>query len=264
MKPQKPRLWLLNLFMLKISQIAYGSVIFTNRSRRWWILALGQTAGFFIIGQTTRGYWQFLPWLIAAVGLLVPVTVWLWLDMEAASSKLPKHLPLKIFIRYCLRSGGIMLCSIAAIILAKLAYLNWVFVALFSSLVAATAILSMLYVVLCGQTFSTAWGLALDTWHKKISLVVFIAFILILAHGASFAFVHAFWQPGLSGGEFSAFSHSATIWMLLAVLLLAIAYFAAVLNCFLVFLFLEIIRRKKGPDAAEGKAVKLTAVEAGS
>lgn len=247
--------------MANLRQITYASLISTNRRVRWWILAFAQVAGFFIVGQLSRLSWQFLPWLIAAVVFLLPITVWLWLDIEASGLKVARQTPIKNFLGYCLTSGVIVLFSLAVIVIVRSAYLHWAFLALLSSLITGTASLAMLYVVLCDQNLFFALALALDTWHKKISLAVAAAFVLIVAHGISFAFIHGVWDPLLADGHFSALNHSATIWILFALFALGIAYIAALLNCFLVFLFLEIIRRKKAPEAVEPATIKQHAFE---
>lgn len=250
--------------MLQIRQIAYQSLISTNRRRHWWILALGQVAGFFSIGQLSRPSWQSFPWMIGAVILVVPITVWLWLDIAAVNLNANKELGWKIFLTKCLTVFAILFCALAIIILARAVYLNWIFLSLFSSLILATASLAMLYVVLCGQVFVAAWSLALDTWHKKISLALLAALILVAGHGISFAFVHAVWSPDLVSGEFSALSHSATIWISLAAFALIIAYLGAVSNCFLVFFFLEVIRRQKYPEMPEQTVTKFTELQVDS
>src|SRR5580700_5150020 len=105
--------------MANLRQITYASLISTNRRPRWWILAFAQVAGFFIVGQLSRLSWQFLPWLLMAVVFLLPVTVWLWLDIEAASLKIAKQTPIKLFLDYCFTSGGIVLCSLVVIVIVR-------------------------------------------------------------------------------------------------------------------------------------------------
>jgi hypothetical protein len=94
---------------------------------------------------------------------------------------------------------------------------------------------------------------AIDTWNKKISLAAIVAFVIILAHGASFALVHGWLKSFTNSRGFSVLGHSATIWILFSALFLLTALIAAFLNSFLVLLFLEIIARKKDPE--EEKAV---------
>jgi hypothetical protein len=109
----------------------------------------------------------------------------------------------------------------------------------------------MLYAVLCEQRFLPAWKLALDTWSKKISLAAVVAFVLILGQAVAFAFFHGLWQSLDFSGRFPVFSHSATIWILLLAVIFLAAFLGAFLNCFLVFLFLETIRKSKDPEVME-------------
>ena len=244
--------------MLKLRQIAYASLVSTSRFPRWWILALAQIIAFSLVGQLSRFDLLHLPfvfWLVVGLMALMPVTVWLWLDIQAIYLKSLRQAAAQIFIRKCLSAGIVMLGSVILTMLIRQAYPAWVFLAVVSSLVAATAALAMLYIVLCEQSVPSALALALDTWHKKISLAVAAAFILIFAHGVSFTLVHSIWKSFKAAGQFSVSSHSATIWVLLLVLLAIVVFFAAVLNCFLVFLFLEIIRRKKDPEIAREEVV---------
>ena len=240
--------------MQRLSQIAYASLVSTSRCPRWWILALPQAAAFYFLSELPRSRFLSLPflgWLAAAAIVLIPATVWLWLDMDAKNSGRIIQKRLKLFIQSCLTAAGIMLSALAIILFIQLTGGAWVFFALVSSVVAATAALAMLYAVLCGQKFAPALALAVDTWNKKFSLAAAAAFILILGHAVSFAFVHGFWKSSPDWAGFSVFSHSATIWVLLPALMILAAFCVAVLNCFLVFLFLESIRRKKDPESAE-------------
>ena len=240
--------------MLNLRQIAYHSLISTSRRPRWWILALGQILAFAFVGELSRLHllrWPFIFWLAFSLIALMPITVWLWLDIQAVYQKSPRQLVLTKFIKLCQSVGAVSSGSVIFIILVRSIYPSWVFMALISSLVAATASLAMLYIVLCNQAIVSALGLALDTWHRKISLAVAAACILIFTHAVSFALVHSVFKGFRAAGEFSVLSHSATIWVLLAALMAIISFFAAGLNCFLVFLFLEIISRKKDPEAVE-------------
>jgi hypothetical protein len=226
----------------------------TGRFPRWWILALAQVIAFSVMGEMGRPHWLdsvFVSWLITSAVILGPITAWLWLEIEASGLKEPKTLTIKIFSQSCVTAAAIIFSSIILALAARFIYRDWIFLAIVSSLIAATATLAMLYAVLCDQSFSKSIALALDTWNKKISLAAAAALVLILAHGVSYAIVH-----GLLGNislieGFSVFSRSATIWLLLLVLIFLAAFIGAFLNCFLVFLFLETIRREKDSESAK-------------
>jgi hypothetical protein len=148
------------------------------------------------------------------------------------------------------------------IIIPKFVYPDWLFSALISSIVSGTSALAMLYVVLCAQPLNKAFVLAIDTWNKKISLAAMAAFVLLLAHGVSFALVHGVVKSFRIMQGFSVFSHSATIWILLLVLFSLTAFAAAFLNSFMVLLFLEIIGRKKDPEEEKAALRRLITSEA--
>ncbi len=236
--------------MQKLQQIIVSAFQSTRSSPYWWLLALLQVAALSLISKFTRPVWPHPVWLeflFAAVAVLPPITVWLWLDMETKYNKQAKKVPVKLFVKYCLTAGAIVLCSMAVAFLARLIYPKWVFFALISSFIAATSTLSILYAVICGQNFFVSWSLALDTWHKKISLPLAAAVCLMIVHGIFFAAAREIRVSLMLSREFSVFSHSATIWVILTAILFLTAFLGALVNCFLVFLFLEIIKRQKAP-----------------
>lgn len=225
-----------------------------------------QSAAIFTIGRLARPVLMkplFLCLLVFAVLVLQPVTVWLWLEMSEVYHKQTKKISAALIIGYSAKTIVICFCAIIVILLARLIFPNWIFLTLFSSLVAATSVLCMLYVVLCGQTVGKSWLLALDTWHKKISLALVVAAAIGASHGISFILAHEIGIKLRIDREFSVLSHSATIWILLFLMVFVAAVIAALLNCCLIFLFLEIIRRRQDPEAAV-KLESLASSQAGT
>jgi hypothetical protein len=247
--------------MLKPRQILYESLISTSRFPRWWILALVQASSVYVIGELLQPRRLFRPfsfaWIIFAVCIMAPVTVWLWREIESYKAKRRSQMSVQKIFNQCLAIGVVVLCSVALVAAAKLLYPDWLFSALVSSIISGTSTLAILFVVLCGQPFGKALGLALDTWNKKISLAAFVAFVLLLAHGVSFALVHGILRSLMAEPGFSVSADSATIWVLCSVSLLVTAFAAAFLNNFLVLLFLEIIGQKKDPEEAKTAAVNM-------
>lgn len=234
--------------MQKLQQIIVSAFQSTRSSPYWWLLALLQVAALSLISRFTRPVWPHPVWLgffIGAVAILPPITVWLWLDMEAKYNKCVMQVSAKLFVRYWITAGSSMLCSMVVTFLVRLIYPNWVFFVLTSSFIAATSTLAILYAVICGQNFFVSWTLALDTWHKKISLPLMAAVCLMIVHGIFFAVAREIRISLMLYREFSVFIHSATIWVILFVILFLGAFLGALVNCFLVFLFLEIINRQK-------------------
>ncbi len=247
-------------------QIFYEAFLSTSRFPRWWILALVQAAVLYSVGELLQPYHLLKPfsvcWLILAVIIMAPATVWLWLDISAYASRLKNQIKRKTFFNNCLTMCAIVLCSAAVMAAAKFIYPDWLFSALLSSIISATSTLAILYVVLCGQRFAPALALAADTWNKRISLAALIAFALLLAHGISFAMVHGALSSLKTPQGFSVPVHSATIWILLLILLSITAFAAAFLNSFLVLLFLDIIARKKDPESEKAVLSRLITSEA--
>lgn len=188
------------------------------------------------------------------------MTIGLWLEIEAVNLKQQKNIALKNFLKKYLGCLGLTLFSIALIILVRFAYPVWTVTSVFSSLVAATGVLAALYIVICDQSFVSAWALAFDTWNKKFSLALMAALVILVGHAAAFSFARLF-LSGFINKEvsFASLNHSATIWILLVSTGFILAFFAAVANAFLVLLFLNIIERKKDPEAEQRSARDLVA-----
>jgi len=242
--------------MLKLSQIVRQAVFFASRQPRWWLLALFQSAAFSVIGQFARPKLLGSPYavfLVLAGIILSPITIWLWREIEADKNPSPEAKRKPYFFVQSFEGGVVVLATAAIIILARLVFPFWPLHTLVFALAASTAGLALLYIALTGHTLAPAFKLALDTWNKKLSLVAMATLVLILAHAISFILVHEVWGNVHIFREFSVLGHSATIWILLTGLTLAIAYFSAILNCFVVLLFLEIINRKKDPEAEKTK-----------
>jgi hypothetical protein len=247
--------------MQRLREILYESLISTGRFPRWWILALAQAASLYLIGEFSQPHRLVRPfsacWIILSLCVMAPATAWLWLEISSNKQKSKNLISVKVFFGYCAATVAIVVCSLVLIVAPKLVYPDWLFSALISSIISGTSTLAILYVVLCGQPLGKALILAIDTWNKKISLAALMAFVLLLAHGVSYALVHGLIKSLKATGGFPVFSHSATIWILLLVLLFFTAFAAAFLNSFLVLLFLEIIARKKVPETAKNAAIKL-------
>lgn len=246
-----------------MSQIAYKALISTNKSYRWWILSFFQVTALALVGIYTRPYslvnlWAV--WLLVGLVLLPITTVGLWMDMETVHNLKPSQVSLKNFVRTSLVSAVFIMVAVGIMVAVRLMDPNWVLIIMLSGIVSGTITLAVLYSVLCKTDFFSSLILALDTWRKKISLAVYVALVVILANGAAFVLARSLWPEVSKMGEFPVFSHSATIWVLLVAFSVAIAYFAAFLNCFLVFLFLNIIQRKSQLEEISNEAVELAAM----
>lgn len=237
-------------------RILNESVWSTSRFPRWWILALLQAAAFSAVGQLARpkmlNHFSAI-WLALAMALLPPLTIWLWQDMENSRLKPNQEKPKRNFASQSLSGIGLILMTVFVVLLARLIFPFWPLHTLVFAVTASTAGLALLYVALCGQNLSAAIALSMDTWNKRLSFAAVAAVVLVVAHGISFALVHGILENFYFFQEFSVSGRSATIWLLLSGLMLVIAYFSAILNCFLVFLFLETVNRKKDPETVRSE-----------
>lgn len=193
---------------------------------------------------------QSLFFLALLVLSLVSTTI--WLDALAAHTRKVYKLTASKFFYRCLNVLIISISAIISMLILRLFLIHWVFLVLTSSLISGTAVIGMLASVLFEISYLKALGLALDAWRKRISLAAIAAFCVILSHGAAYALVHSA-VNNVGHREFSVLNHSATIWMLFVVVALVIGFITALINCFLVILFLETIRPVK--DTEEKSAV---------
>jgi len=251
--------------MSKLLQIIHFSLISTSQNPRWWILGFFQVISLPILvivsARPAMLMSKFAFLFLAAILVGVPSTVYLWMDVDARKFKTVYQKAQKFFFRQCLTFTAIMLLTLGVIILAKLMHNDWVFLALLSSLVIATCVLAMMFAVLCEQDTIHSLALSASAWNKKFSLAATIAFVLIIVQALSFAFLHSFLKDFNPNIKFELLSGSATIWVLLLLLLFVVAICMAFLNSFLVHLFLDTIRRKKDPEAAEGELAKQARLE---
>ncbi len=224
-----------------------------------------QLAGLYLVGEFSRSFWLptvFIFWLVAGILLLVFSTVLLWLEIDLVNKKQQVKIQVKDFISKVQVSTAIVVCSVIVIIILKLIQTPWGILSFVSSIISSTATLAMLYNVLCKQPFYSSFGLALDTWNRKFSLAAIVAFIIIVSHGISFALAHGALKNLRYGQGFSVLNGSATIWILFLALVCLVSFIVAVLNSFLVLLFLETIERKKDPEPAITELKVLTISEA--
>jgi hypothetical protein len=250
--------------MLTLKQIIYTSFKSTSSRVRWWIFALVQIIALVFIGSLTKNDIFFRPglfWLICGCLIIQPVTVGLWLEIEAHILNKPKNLLAKDFLNKCLNCLFLTIVSVILVFIVRLIYPTWIVTSFFSSLIAATCVLSSLYVVLCDQSFFSALALAFDTWHRKISMACVCAGVIILGHSVAFVLAHKiFTNNEFKSFSFASFNHSATIWLLVILMGFVLSFFAAVANSFLVSLFLSIIQRKKDPIVKKVNLPNLTAI----
>lgn len=251
--------------MDKVLKIVYRSILVTGRQPIWWLFALLQAMAFSAVGQLARPRMLYSPvtvWLILAAVLLAPLTIWLWQSIEYESASEPKIRPKRNFLRQNISGSILILVTVLIIILARLIFPFWPLHTLVFAVTAASSGLALLYLALCEQDLPSSLRLAMDTWNKKISFSAAAALVLLVAHGISYGLMHGILENTLLFNKFSVAGHSATIWVLLLGLMLVIGYISAILNCFVVFLFLEIIARKKAPEAEKAKAAQPVSVGA--
>lgn len=247
--------------------ILLESILSTSRFPRWWILAILQAGAFSAVGQLVRP--QSLNhisamWLVLVMAVLPPLTIRLWQDIEAYKFINNPDKPRHNFKSQSVSGIGLILMTVFVVLLARWIFPFWPLHTLVFAVTASTAGLSLLYIALCDQNLSSALSLAMDTWNKRISFAGAAAAILIVAHGISYALVHRVLGDLYLIREFSVSGHSATIWLLLAAVVVLIAYLSAILNCFVVLLFLDTINRKKDPETVRQELPALIVSPAGN
>lgn len=226
-----------------------------------------QAAAFSAIGQLARPLKlnQFSAiWLALAMVTLPLVTIWLWQEVEVSKLNFSQDKPKHNFAGQSLSGIGLILMAVFVVLLARLIFPFWPLHTLIFAVAASTAGLALLYVSLCDQNLSQALALAMDTWNKRLSFAGAAAVVLIVAHGISFALVHGIFENFYFFQQFSVPGRSATIWVLLSGLMLLIAYFSAILNCFVVLLFLDTINRKKDPERVKQELQRFIVASAGN
>lgn len=251
--------------MQSLKKIIHSALKSTSIRPSWWIFSFSQIAILFFVSFTARFQGNyFIKLLISAIllAILQPVVVWLWLDIDADNSKVENQVLVSSFIKKCINCFFLSFIASLILILVRQYQVSWEISALLSSVISATALLGSLYVVICGQTFYKSLALAVDTWYQKFSLVLAAALVLIVAHALGFSFARGILAPLINTGEFSGFIHSATIWLLILPALVLLGFLGAFLNSFLIKLFLNIINRKKEPEAQMDKVNALAASEA--
>ena len=243
--------------MPKLFKIIHQSITITSRQPYWWLLALLQAILFSVIGQFTKPAIVHSPrFLVLAVAivLLAPVTVWFW---QAIFIDLHPELEIKRqFWKKSLAAVGLVVPAVLLIILGRILFNFWPIHTVVFAIIASTSGLALLYLVLCDQTLHAATRLALYTWNKKISFTTTAASVLLVAHALSFALVNGVFSNFVPTRVFPVSGLSATIWILLTVLVLFIGYFGAILNSFVVIAFLETILTKKDPEAEKAKVLQ--------
>jgi hypothetical protein len=239
--------------MFNLDKIVYKALVSTSKHYSWWILAFFQAGLLFFAGRFLKPHFLLnykSIFLFTAVVVLQPICLWLWLEITASYENVEIKTNQNKFWQTCFRLFVICAVSIIICSVPRFFYLNWVSLSLFSSAVSSTTLLSMLYCSLNRQGVKNSTLLAFDTWRKNVSLAVVFTVFLIICHGVSFVIIHTTAASFELARGFSDFNHSATIWLLLLVLAVFIAYFGAVLNYIVIALFLESIKpiKQKKPS----------------
>src|SRR6185295_12821135 len=110
--------------MLKLSQIAHTSIKSTSRHPRWWILALAQLMGFFVVAPVLIRphllYSSFVFWLIAGIFILVLSTVLFWTEICAENTREFKNISARLFMYACFKTALAIIFALAVIIFSEI------------------------------------------------------------------------------------------------------------------------------------------------
>jgi hypothetical protein len=190
-------------------------------------------------------------WSMGLLALFSLASVVMWLQVQAVSEKKVLQISLPKFAKATGRVFVLALLGIAFYVGLKVLHLHWTVFALLASLFNATLVAAMFSTVLFGLNLKRSLWVALDLWSRKPSFISGAAFLIIISNGFAYYLAHAFWPKARESEQFSFFKPSATMWVLVSVLAVVAAFFASLLNAFLVLLFLEVMRPKKDPETVK-------------
>jgi hypothetical protein len=184
-------------------------------------------------------------------------SVILWLKVEAFEKQKLFILGLNAFLQISIRLFGLLALAIAFAVLLKALHFYWTLFSVISSLSAVGFTAAMLAAVLYRLSFYKSLGFMINFWKAKISLVCAGAFAIMLGNAYAFYWAHEFLPQALSrGAGFSVSGASATIWVVFFILAGMAAFFSAVVNAFLVLLFLSLAQVKKEPEKLRAEIIQ--------
>lgn len=195
-------------------------------------------------------------WSLGLLALFSLASVVMWLQVQAVAEKKVLQISLPKFAKVTGRVFVLALFGIAFYAGLKVLHLHWTAFALLVSLFNATLVAAMLSTALFGLDLKRSLWVALDLWGRKLSFISGAAFLIIISNGVAYYLAHAFWPQARESEQFSFFKPSATMWILVSVLAVVAAFFASLLNAFLVLLFLDIMKPKKDPEAVKVPAAQ--------
>ncbi len=198
-------------------------------------------------------------WGLSLLVIFSFATVSLWLTVQAYAQKQPLAIKFFQFFISVAKVLGFAVLGIVLDLSLRSLHLHWTAFVFLASLINAGLVAMMLSAVLFGFNFKRSLALSLDFWNHKISFISASVFVVLIGHGLSYYLAHAFWPKTRQSGGFEAFSPSATIWIGLVVLAVVAAFFASLLNAFLVMLFLDTTNPKKPPEAVKSGVVHAAA-----
>lgn len=239
--------------MKDIVKIFLQALKSTGSNKRWWILALAQSLCLIFVAWLNFQDFKMLAWLFLSVFGAALISSYFWLDIKANFFKQTEIIFKKNFFQRVFFVFVSCLFIYCLFILLLLARIDWIVYSLVTSIVLGTLVISLLNIVLFNVTIINSWKVAFAAWSRKISLAAIFAFILMLCKAFYFMALSHLLNYFYKYTEFSVFHESATIWVLLFIVLIIISFFSALLNVFLVFLFLETLKPIKEPE--EQKAV---------
>lgn len=245
----------------------YPELLFKAFKNVWgqksvWLLALLQILClFFVLRKLNPIWWGSAPraaWSLGLMLIFCMATVILWLKIQVKEQKKIFLLSFDAFLQISVRLFVLLSLATVFCIGLKAVNFHWTFFAVFSSLTASSITAAMLAAVIFGLSFNKSLGFMVSFWSSKISAMCGGAFVVMLANAYAFYVAHEFWPMAMREGHgFSVLKASATIWVVFLFFAVIAAFFSALLNAFLVLLFLDITQAKKNPE--EPKAVIIQA-----
>ncbi len=247
--------------MNNIVKIFLQALKSTGIHKRWWILALAQSLCLIFFAWLNFQDHKILAWVFIAALLLALISSYFWLDIKANFFKQTEIILRKNFFQRVFFVFINCLFVYCFFIFLLWAQIDWIVYSLVTSIVLGTLVISLLNIVLLNVSILNSWQIAFTAWSKKVSLAAIFAFILMLCKAFYFMTLGHLINYLYKLSEFSVFRESATIWVLLFIALVIISFFSALLNVFLVFLFLETLKPIKELEEEKSTVSAAVAVE---
>jgi hypothetical protein len=230
--------------MHKLEDLFLQALKSTSSQKRWWILAIGQSLCLIYIAWLH----PYKPQSMLAVALFCLISGYFWADIKAVYVKKVETILTRDFIKKVFLVFIDCYVVFWLFVFLDSLKVGWIAYSVITSVILGTLVISLFSIVLFRVNLADSWRIAIAAWSSKISLAAISAFVLMLCKAFYFMTLTRLLEFFYSLREFSVLFGSATIWMLLMIALIFVSFFSALLNSFLVILFLENLKPVKDQE----------------